>query len=192
AGLLSQIKVLSNVEVRDQVWRLENGADASAARLERMFEAHTSTVEHDLAFARREDASEEVHKRRFAGAVLADDGVHLAGETGEVDVREGAGRAEPAVDAVGGQDRRGAGRFHPGSVGACRRARSAVGAHYSPVTHPSIPALRGGLPLLGKLAGPPVVGAVGFDPVLRVGGRDVLGGELFVSRYWFAVEDLYR
>ena len=36
-------------------------------------------VDADLALVRLQVAGEDVHQRRFAGAVLADDGVDLAG-----------------------------------------------------------------------------------------------------------------
>src|SRR5690606_18420500 len=101
-GLLSQVEVLRDVQVRNEVRRLIHRADARATRLERVLEAHALAVEHDLALARREDAREEVHQRRFARAVLADDGVNLACEAREVDVAEGASCAEPAADAAGG------------------------------------------------------------------------------------------
>ena len=45
-------------------------------------------------------------KRRLAGAVLADDGVHLAGAQVEVDAVERRGRAVAHDDAVNLEERR--------------------------------------------------------------------------------------
>ena len=44
-------------------------------------------LDDDLALVRRVEAVEDVHQRRLAGAVLAEEGVHLAGKQVEVDSR---------------------------------------------------------------------------------------------------------
>jgi len=56
-------------------------------------------VEHDLAFVWLQQAEEDVHQRRLAGAVLADDGVDLAAPDGKIDVFIGDEGAETLGDA---------------------------------------------------------------------------------------------
>ena len=57
-------------------------------------------VDQDLAAVGLVEAVEDVHQRRLAGAVLADDAVDRAGRDDEVDVAVGVDRAEALVDAA--------------------------------------------------------------------------------------------
>ena len=52
-------------------------------------------VDKDLAFAGAKVAREDVHERGLAGAVLADDGVNLAGAKAHVDMVERKNAREP-------------------------------------------------------------------------------------------------
>ena len=58
-------------------------------------------VDQHLALARRVHAVEDLHQRRLAGAVLAEQGVDLAGPHVEVDVVVGHEVAEALRDAAG-------------------------------------------------------------------------------------------
>ena len=53
-------------------------------------------VEQDLAGVGRVDAGQDLHQRRFAGAVLADDGQHLARHARAATRRRAPGRRESA------------------------------------------------------------------------------------------------
>ena len=61
-------------------------------------------LEGDRAGVRRMDAREDLHERRLAGAVVADDGDDLARRDVEVDVRERRDRSEGLRDAAQGED----------------------------------------------------------------------------------------
>ena len=56
-------------------------------RVARRVEAHRLAVEHDLALVRPVEAGEDVRERALAGAVLAEQRVHLARGRLEVDAR---------------------------------------------------------------------------------------------------------
>ena len=45
---------------------------------------HCAAVDADRAGARRDDAAQDLHQRRLAGAVLADEADHLAAADGEM------------------------------------------------------------------------------------------------------------
>ena len=60
-------------------------ADPRVERVARRVEVHLPAVEEDLALVRPVEAGEDVRERALAGAVLAEQCVHLAGGGLEVD-----------------------------------------------------------------------------------------------------------
>ena len=64
-----------------------------------------SPPQPDLARVRLVHAGEHLDQGRLAGAVLADQGVHLAGVGGEVHAGQGMHAGEALVDVPDGQDR---------------------------------------------------------------------------------------
>jgi len=52
-------------------------ADSELARVARRMDVHRLAVEEDLSRRRLVDAGEDPHQRRLAGAVLADERIHL-------------------------------------------------------------------------------------------------------------------
>ena len=67
-----------DVEVLGKVQLLMDQHDAVPFGVLDAGEADRLAVEAELAGVRRVDAGEDLHQRRFAGPVLADDGEHLA------------------------------------------------------------------------------------------------------------------
>ena len=63
-------------------------------------EADRLAVEQDLALVRLQQPVQHVHQRGLAGAVLAEQGVHLAGGHRQVDLVVGHQRTEPLGDAL--------------------------------------------------------------------------------------------
>ena len=76
--------VLGHVAIGEQVELLIDDPDAGGLRLVGMVERDVLAVELDRALVRRVHARQGLHQRRLAGAVLADDRVHLAGLQVEV------------------------------------------------------------------------------------------------------------
>ena len=70
-----------------------------------------SPFEHHRAGVRLDHAGGDVHQRRLAGAVLAEQGVHLAGQNLERDVLQRGDAGEALGDAGHGQRRDDGGRF---------------------------------------------------------------------------------
>ena len=87
--------VLGDRHHRDQHEVLVHHADAVLDRGLRRAELGRLAVDQDLALVRPVEAVEDVHQRRLAGAVLAEQRVHLALAQVEVDavVRDDAGEA---------------------------------------------------------------------------------------------------
>ncbi|MCY1377807.1 hypothetical protein D9M69_653980 [compost metagenome] len=65
---------------------LEHHGDAQVARIVRAVDRDWGPVEAHLAGIGPDGAEDDLHQRGFAGAVLAQDGVDLAGCDGEADV----------------------------------------------------------------------------------------------------------
>ena len=70
--------VLGDRERLDQPEVLVHHADAGVERVARAAEGHALAVQADLTLVRPVQAGEHVHERRLAGAVLAEERVHLA------------------------------------------------------------------------------------------------------------------
>ena len=76
--LAPQRDVLGHREVRDQVQLLVDDADAAPVRIARAGDLHQLAVQPDLARVPGLGAAQDLHERRLAGAVLAQQDVHLA------------------------------------------------------------------------------------------------------------------
>ena len=92
--------------------------DPAVDRVLRRLEDDLFAVQQDLALVGPVEAVEDVHQRGLAGAVLAEQGVHLAAPQVEIDavVRDDPGK--PLRDPAKLQD---GGPFHAGRFYAGRR-----------------------------------------------------------------------
>ena len=84
AARVGEEDVLERVERAHQLEVLVHHADAVGLGVERPADRHALAVHPDVALVRRVEAGGDVHQRGFAGAVLAEEGMHLAGEDGEI------------------------------------------------------------------------------------------------------------
>src|SRR5258708_29203129 len=73
-----EIEVLDDGELGKQIELLRDQANAFFLRFPRRREGGGDAVDFDPAFAGPIEPGETLHRRAFASAVLADDGVHLA------------------------------------------------------------------------------------------------------------------
>ena len=71
-------QVLDDAQRREQAELLEHHADAERHRIARRGDGHLPAVDQDRARVGRDKAVDELHQRRFAGAVLAEERQHLA------------------------------------------------------------------------------------------------------------------
>ena len=112
ATVIAEHDVLGHGERLDEPEVLMHHADPRVDGIARRVESHRLSVELDLALVRAIETGQDVRQRRLAGAVLAEERVHLAGRglEGHAVVRDDAG--EPLRDArhAHGGSRRGAGR----------------------------------------------------------------------------------
>ncbi len=108
-------EILLDRHLRHQREVLEDGGDAEPPRLMHRFELDRRAAEADFAAARRLDAGEDRDQRRLAGAVLAEEDMHLAGAEIEIDAVEGEDAGILLADPDGLDEVSGAG---PGA--ACR------------------------------------------------------------------------
>ena len=90
--------VLRHRHVRAERDLLVDEADPEFLRAGRRGDLHRLAVQDDLATVGAQDAVDDVHQRRFPGAVLAGDGVHLAAAQLEVDAAQRLDRAERFAD----------------------------------------------------------------------------------------------
>ena len=103
--LRAQDQVLGDGQRLDQHEVLVHHPDPRVDRVAGAAHGHGAAVDLDLAGVRRLQAVEDLHERALAGAVLADEGVHLAPRELEVDVvvREDQGEALDDVDHAHGR-----------------------------------------------------------------------------------------
>ena len=80
--------VLRHRQVRDEVELLVDDADAERERVARAVDRRRLAVEPDLAGVLAIRAAENLHQRRLAGAVLAEQHVHVAGVERQIDAVE--------------------------------------------------------------------------------------------------------
>ena len=99
-GLVAEHDVLGDGEDRHQHEVLVDHADAGRDRVAGSGEVLDLAVEHDLALVGLVEAVEDVHQRRLAGAVLAEQAVDLAGLDRQGDVVVGDDVAEALGDVA--------------------------------------------------------------------------------------------
>ena len=100
ARLAAEQHVLRDREVGDQVDLLVDRADAGGLRGGRRGELVLLAADEDRAGVDAVDAREGLDQRRLAGAVLAHEGVDLAGEETQGDLAEGPHGAEGDGDVA--------------------------------------------------------------------------------------------
>ena len=96
--LVAEHDVLGDRHHRDQHEVLVHHADAGFDRVLRGAEDDGLALQQDLPLVGLVEAVEDVHERRLAGAVLAEEGVHLALAHVEADVVVGDDAREPLRD----------------------------------------------------------------------------------------------
>jgi hypothetical protein len=84
-ALVAEEDVLLDGEVGHEAELLVDHHDPGGLRLDRVAEGARGAGHHDLAGRRRVETADQLEERRLAGAVLAQDGVHLAGVDVDVD-----------------------------------------------------------------------------------------------------------
>ena len=104
--LVAEIDVLRNREIGHHAQLLMHHADAGREGVARRAEMDLVAVERHAAAILRVYARDDLHQRRLAGAVLADQAVDLAGAQHEIDVAQGRDAAEGLRDAIHGEPRR--------------------------------------------------------------------------------------
>ncbi len=103
--LVAEEHVLGHAQRRDDRQLLVDHADAGGQRVAGGAEMHRPPVDAHLAVIAGMDAGDDLHQRRLAGAVLADEAMHLAGQQREVDARQRGHAAERLADPGQLQDR---------------------------------------------------------------------------------------
>ncbi|ETN72217.1 hypothetical protein NECAME_18964, partial [Necator americanus] len=115
AQLAAEENVRHDVEVLAQREVLEHRRYPQVERRARIGKVHRLAAEHDRSGARLMHARKNLHERRFARAVVADEGDYLARMHVELDIRESRNRTEVLRDAAQAQ--------HPlAARAACRGA----------------------------------------------------------------------
>ena len=99
-GFIAQRDRFGDGEDRDEHEVLVHHADAGRDRVAGALEDDGLAVDDDLALVGGVEPVEHVHQGGFAGAVLAQQGVDLAGFDPQVDLVVGHQRAEPLGDAL--------------------------------------------------------------------------------------------
>ncbi len=95
---MTEEDVLGDGEGRDQTEFLEDHADAEGAGIVGRANLDRIAVDRDLPLVRRVDPLQDLHQGRLAGAVAADEGVHLALAQVEVDPVQDADAGETLAD----------------------------------------------------------------------------------------------
>ena len=98
-ALVAEHDVLGDGEGRHEPEVLVDHRDARVDRVTRRLELDRLAEEHDLALVRPVEAREDVRQRRLAGAVLSQQGVHLADGGLEVDAVVRDDRGKPLGDS---------------------------------------------------------------------------------------------
>jgi hypothetical protein len=111
AALAAEADVLGHRAVRDEVDLLVDRGDAGGLRLGGLREGDRLAVEQDLARIAGVVAREDLDQRRFAGAVLPDERMHLPAPDLERRARERRDAREALVDAAHGEEGLGHGLF---------------------------------------------------------------------------------
>ena len=129
AGLVTEHDVLADRQVLAEVDLLVDGRDAGGLRVGGAGRHAGLPADRDGAAVDRVDAGERLDQRRLAGAVLAHEGVDLAGAEGEVDAVEGEDAREADGDPAHRGDRRDGGvRGHQWHLHFLDPGRTSAGA----------------------------------------------------------------
>ena len=99
-AMVAQDDVLGDGERRDEAEVLVDHRDPGVERVARRLKVDRLTEQHDLPLVRPVQARQDVRQRRLAGAVLAEQGVHLARGRFEVDVLVRDDGRKPLRDAA--------------------------------------------------------------------------------------------
>src|SRR3954447_18930734 len=127
----SEEEIAGDVQRRSYGQGLVDGLDPRLSRLLRAAEGDLLAVDRDGAGVRRHSAGQALDQGGLAGAVVADDGQHLARAELEVDPREPHDVTEGLDEAAGLED----GRPRP-SARACRAGRvGGVGHDFTLLIH---------------------------------------------------------
>ena len=92
--------VLHHRQVGHQVEFLVDDGDAQFLRLVRIGDVDGPALQEDLAFVQAVDAGEDLHQRRFAGAVLADEAEDFARADVQADVVQRADAGKGFADVI--------------------------------------------------------------------------------------------
>ena len=98
--LAAEEEVARDAHHRDHAEILEHGRNAQRLRVARVAEGDRLAVDEDLTRARPVDAGQHLDQRRLAGAVVAEQAMHLAGIDLDVDVLQRPDRTERDADAA--------------------------------------------------------------------------------------------
>jgi hypothetical protein len=98
---IAQRKIFGDRERRHEVQFLRDGGDAVDDRVVRARQAPLASTDGHASLIRPQDAAEDAHQGRFAGAVLADKSMDFAGAHFEIDAIEGRGCPETLADSMG-------------------------------------------------------------------------------------------
>ena len=110
--LAAEIEILGHREIRQQREFLEDGGNAAHERVAGSRKRCALAAYEQVARIGPLDAGEQLHERRFAGAVLARDGVNGTGAHGERDVGDGFRRPEALTERSRLDRRAGVRRCH--------------------------------------------------------------------------------
>mgnify|MGYP004539577103 CR=1 FL=1 len=100
AEFARQKHVLDRVQVGDKRKLLKHDADAGIDRFVVVTEMTQLAIDPDLAFARLENAAQDLHQRRLAGAVFSEKGMNLARLDGQIHAVQDLYLAEAFLDAT--------------------------------------------------------------------------------------------
>ncbi|MND74977.1 hypothetical protein D3C80_665850 [compost metagenome] len=90
----TEIDVLRHRQIRRQQYFLMHENDAAMFGIHRPAERNGCAIDEDFTARRLFIARQQLHQRRLAGAVLADDGVHLAGAHRDLYILQNLNRPE--------------------------------------------------------------------------------------------------
>ena len=131
--LVAEVDVLGDAEALDEVELLVDRRDPEVHRGLRVGEAHLLALPGDGALVGLVDPGEDLDEGRLAGAVLAEEAVHLAGADVEVHPAECDHSRETLHDVGHAQEGRGAVACHgSGTLDALLSGRQAKDGSISP------------------------------------------------------------
>src|ERR1700751_3894485 len=96
---MEDTRIFRDGEIRAQRQFLEHAPDPELLREMHRIIRPQCTVDRDLSFAGAQRAGKDMHQRRFAGAVMADEADALSGIDGKINPGERANGAEMLFDA---------------------------------------------------------------------------------------------